>query len=1090
MKLRYNLTVLLSVLVLLIACPRQVMAQTGEITVSGKILDENGEPVVGAFVFIPGTTKGATADLDGAYTITVPSDATLEFSCVGYRKLTEKVSGRNIVNIVMNTDNTSLEESVVVGYGIQKRRDIVGAVESITTDDMQERMGASMSISRALQGAVPGLTMTFSDGKPNRGATVRIRGAENSIGSGGSALVLVDGVEADMSTVNPDDIASVTVLKDASSAAVYGARGTFGVILLTTKTPSKGHAKISYNGTFSVYKRTVTPQIVTNGYDFTTTFLESYINAKGTDPANINNVFKFSRTWYKELEKRNSDPSYEKWAINNKGSYEYFGNTSWYDVFYKKFTTGQQHNISVTGGSDIANYYVSGRMFEQDGIYNAGDEKYRQFNVKAKGSVKIRPWFRVENTTDFMLRNSHQPTAHTGISSTPVNINRMLNHQGYPVALVTNPDGTWTEAAVYTGWAGFVEGNSWRKDKKFDMTNRTAATIDIVKDVLVASADFSIYYNQTERRQAVNSYTFYTSPTNSAQRPAGSLYEERSYNRNRLAGNATLTYTPKLGKNNSLTVLAGWNIEDYQYKTNLINREGIMIADRPNFDLLNGEAMTIADNGSSSSALVGAFYRISYSYKSKYLIETSGRYDGNSKFPSNQRWGFFPSASIGWRISEEGFLKDADWLDNLKIRVSAGTAGNGLISNAYAYISKMGISQSSVLNNGAVFNYTSAPVPIPNSLTWEKATTYDAGLDFEAFNGRLNFSGDIYRKATTDMYVTGDELPAVYGNSAPKGNYADMNTDGWEFSISWRDSYKVGGKILSYNIKASVWDYVSKITRYTSKTNTLPTNYAVHYYEGMTLGELWGYKCTGLFQSDEEAQTHANYAKFNGDNVVWSAGDPKFEDLNGDGYVNNGNNTLGNHGDLIKIGNTNPRYQYSIQGGINWNGIGLSMMWQGVGKRDWYPAKESGYFWGQYGRPYSMALPWHTSDRWSETNRDAYWPRLVAYQASGAQRILSQPNTRYLQSARYIRMKNLTLDYSFPKKIVEAIRLQNLKVFFSGENLLTFTPLRHHAKNYDPEGLYPGDQDWGSNKSGADNYGDGDGYPTMRSFTFGLNITF
>lgn len=216
MKLRYNLTVLLSVLVLLIACPRQVMAQTGEITVSGKILDENGEPVVGAFVFIPGTTKGATADLDGAYTITVPSDATLEFSCVGYRKLTEKVSGRNVLNIVLNTDNTSLEESVVVGYGIQKRRDIVGAVESITTDDMQERMGASMSISRALQGAVPGLTMTFSDGKPNRGATVRIRGAENSIGSGGSALVLVDGVEADMSTVNPDDIASVTVLKDAS----------------------------------------------------------------------------------------------------------------------------------------------------------------------------------------------------------------------------------------------------------------------------------------------------------------------------------------------------------------------------------------------------------------------------------------------------------------------------------------------------------------------------------------------------------------------------------------------------------------------------------------------------------------------------------------------------------------------------------------------------------------------------------------------------------------------------------------------------------------------------------------------------------
>ncbi len=380
----------------------------------------------------------------------------------------------------------------------------------------------------------------------------------------------------------------------------------------------------------------------------------------------------------------------------------------------------------------------------------------------------------------------------------------------------------------------------------------------------------------------------------------------------------------------------------------------------PNFSLLEGRGHHAQGQRQLRLGTRRAFYRISYSYKGKYLFETSGRYDGNSKFPSNQRWGFFPSGSAGWRISEERLsLRNAEWLDNLKLRVSVGSAGNGLISDTYAYLSTMSISQSSLLNNGSVFNYTAAPSPIPDGLTWGDGYDLRSRVDFEAFNGRLNFSADIYRKKTTDMYVVGEELPAVYGNSAPKGNYADMHTDGWEASISWRNTHTVGGKPLSYNIKVSVWDNTSKITRYTSKTGTLPTNYKVNYYEGMTLGEIWGYRCDGLFQSDEEAQTYANYSKFTNRSAKWSAGDPRYLDLNGDGYVNNGNNTIYDHGDLEKIGNTTPRYCYSIQGGIRWNGIGLSMMWQGVGKRDWYPAKESGYFWGQYGRPYSMALPWH-----------------------------------------------------------------------------------------------------------------------------------
>ena len=340
------------------------------------------------------------------------------------------------------------------------------------------------------------------------------------------------------------------------------------------------------------------------------------------------------------------------------------------------------------------------------------------------------------------------------------------------------------------------------------------------------------------------------------------------------------------------------------------------------------------------------------------------------------------------------------------------------------------------------------------------------------------------------MIVVGPELPAVFGNAAPKGNYADMRTDGWEASISWRDNIKLGGKEFSYNLKFAFWDNISKITRYTATTNTLPTNYTTNYYEGMTLGELWGYTCNGLFQSNEEAQTYADYSKFTIDKVVWQKGDPKFEDINGDGKVNNGANRLEDHGDLKKIGNTTPRYCYSIAAGARWNGIGLSMLWQGVGQRDWYPAKESGYFWGQYGRPYSMALPWH-SNRYTDENQNtkAYWPRIIGYSAQSSGGLLSQPNTRYLQKARYIRLKNLTIDYTFPKQMLAKAGIQNLRVYLSGENLLTISPLKKYAKNYDPEGIYAGDADLNST-AGGDGSGDGDGYPVMRSYSIGLSITF
>lgn len=1075
-------------LLLFTAVSGAVMAQG---SVKGTVKDEAGNPMIGVAVSVPGTSIGSSTDAAGNYVIKAAADQKLQFNYLGYKPQIVNVANRTTIDVVMVEDNTSLEEVVVVGYGVQKKRDVVGAVETLTADKLEGRLGTYQNAARSLQGTIPGVAVSFSDGKPNRGATMRVRGNDTSIGMGGSALVLVDGVEQSLETVNPEDIESFTVLKDASSAAVYGVRGTFGVILVTTKSPDKGSAKVSYNGSFSLYQRTVTPDLVSNGYDWTTSFLESYINRSGSDPANINNVFRFSRQWYDELAKRNADPSYEKWRINSgTGRYEYFGNNNWYDLFYRNVAIGHTHSVTVQGGGDKASYYINGRYFYQDGMYKEGNEYYDQYNVTARGIVKVRPWLRLENTTTFYYRHSNQPQGHTGVNNTMTPV-RMIAHQGYPMTMPYNPDGTWTQTAVYTGYAGFVEGNNWRRDHKFDFRNKTSLTIDLIKDVLVAKGTLGYYYNHTLRETLIYPTFYSNGPGMVGQQVADSSFEERTYDRDNIMGDATLTWTPRLGDDHNLTVMGGWSIDNYVYKARAMERFGMTDPDKPNPSLsTNSETVNYKDNGSYDWGMVGAFFRINYGFKSRYLFEVSGRYDGCSKLMPNNRWAFAPSGSFGWRISEEPFMENAKgWLDNLKLRLSAGQASNGLMSKCYDFESVMDIKQSSVLSNGAFMTYATPASLIPSSLTWEKATTYDIGIDFEALNGRLNIVADVYRKYTTDMYVAGPELPAVFGQTVPKGNYADMETNGWEVSVSWRDSFMAGGKPFNWNIRAMVYDSSAKLTKYTSKTGTLPTNYKNNYYEGMTLGEIWGYEADGLFATDADAKA-LDYSKFANGNQVFGAGDLRLVDQNDDGAINNGANTIYDHGDLKVIGNTTPRYHYSIQAGFNWNGLGLSMLWEGVGRRDWYPAKESNYFWGQYGRSYSMSFPWF-SERYTDDNPDvnAYWPRLVGYTGSSSGSIYSTPNTHFLQKARYIRLKNLTIDYSLPKEVVKKIGLSNLKIFVTGENLLTFTPLKKHAKNFDPEGISAGDSDIQSTR-GSDNSGDGEGYPILRSYTIGLNITF
>ncbi|HLR38161.1 MAG TPA: TonB-dependent receptor [Chitinophagaceae bacterium] len=1060
-----------------------VVAQTNE-NIKGRVLSQSDEPIPGVTIINENEPSAQTqTDEKGEFAIYANKGDVIGFRAVGYMENSLVYEGQSFLNVRLEISESSLDEVVVVGYGTQRRKDLVGSVEQIGGEQLQNR--ANMNIARALQGTMPGLNITMRDGKPSRGAGLNLRGT-SSIGAGGSALILIDGVEGDLTTVNPDDVESVSVLKDASSAAIYGARGAFGVVLITTKSAKEGKPRITYNGGISSNSRIVKMEdnIISNGLEWTDAFYRAWVEGmdNGTTPAGINNVFKYSTDWYNELQRRNSDPTFEKMRTNDDGEYEYFGNTNWFDVIYKDYNLSQEHSLSVSGGNERAKYFVSGRYFNQDGIYNAGNEKYDQYNARAKGEVKIIDNLVLTNSTDFIRRNIHQPMVMYDRQLLP----RMLEHQGYPMTLEKNLDGTWTEAAVYTGWAGFVEGTSYQHNNKFDLRNTTALTYKTLDEQLIFNGDFTYLYNNSDRTRVENMYDFYTGPNTRKSRQTFSSLEYEDYNNKYLSSNITVNYIPKnLGPDHSLNILLGWNTEEKLKRNYRTYRRGLLYPEKPSFALMDGDYYVLNQTG-NEWAYAGALFRVNYNFLDRYLFEVSGRYDGSSKFPLNQQWGFFPSGSFGWRVSEESFAQDLTWVNDLKLRASIGSLGNGNV-DPFLYLPTMDIKRSSLIIDDGLQTYTYAPANIPSSLTWERATTYNIGLDFTFLDNKMSFIGDYFHRYTSDMFTVGPEVPHVFGADIPKGNYADLKTKGWELSLQWRDQFELGSSPLNYSIRGMVWDSRTWITKYNNESKSLSTHYV-----GKEMGEIWGYKVEGLFKDQEEIdQHHVDQSRIvvSSSNVL-KPGDLKFKDLDGNNEINNGDNTLENPGDRAIIGNSTPRMLFGLNADFDWKGFSLGVVLQGVGQRDWYPAKESGYFWGQYNRPYGYYLKHHTGNNvWTEENPnpEAYWPRYRGYLALNANRSMTVTNDRFLQNAAYIRLKNLQFGYTINNRITSKWGVERLRIYLSGENIYTWSPMFKITKNFDPEVIHAGDTDFRSS-SGTD--GDGYGYPMQRTFTLGVNLTF
>lgn len=1093
-----------------------------DVVVKGVVKDAAGQPLMGVSIYVEGTTNGTTTDATGAYTISAAADAKIVFSYIGYTDVAQAVDNRTVIDVIMKEDAKAIDDVVVVGYGTLKKAQLVGAVENLSGEAIESRTNAN--VTRSLQGMIPGLNIIQVDGKPNHEGQIYIRGGQTSysarskassgkgairsIGQGGSALVLIDGVEGDLTSINPDDIETVSVLKDAASAAVYGARGAFGVILVTTKNAKKDRISVSYNGSVSVNQRTVRweDELVTDGLTWLDNFVDFFTNdtrtptSSGKAPTNINNrADTYSTAYHEEFRKRYTDPTYENYknpyGVTEKGNYAYYGSTNWYKLFYKDHSIGHTHNLSISGASDRASFVLSGKYYNQDGIFKVGNEKFDSYSLRAKGDVKITKWLKISNNTSLFKNKYHQPTV-PGAERYP--IGRQIEMRGQVVYMPYNEDGTQTFYGASTGYDLMSKDLVYQEDDKMNLATTTTLTIEPIKDVLKFTGDFTYKAIRSSRINVNPISSGYSSPTGIESYNSTSYKEDSRFNTDYVSSNIVGTWTPKLGKNHDLNVVAGWNIEKTKYRRLFIQRKGLIYDNLPSFEWMSSDEYKIEDDGYDKS-MVGVFARLNYTLLNRYIFEFAARYDGSSLFPSNQQWGFFPSGSIGWRISEEPWMKwSRNWLDNLKIRANVGSLGNASI-DPYSFQELMGVSKSSIIINGQKIYYTNAPQMIPNSLTWETVTTYDIGVDFDLLRNRLSGSFDYYWRYTNDLLVNGPDYPQILGDESPKGNYGSLKTKGWEASLSWRDTFKAGGKDFKYSVKVSVWDSRTWVKDFYNANGDI-----YNYYKGKELGEIWGFRTDGYFLSNEEASAWVQ-DKFhkNGSNFAAFAGDLKFLDLDDSGTIGYGKATLEDHGDLERIGNAAPRYNYGINLAASWNGIGLSVFIQGVGKRDWYPSVDSGLFWGMYNRPYGELPKKHVTDavrmdysteNWKVLNPGAYYTRQVGYSANRNVGPLAYENDYYLQDASYVRIKNITVDYTFPQALTRKAHIERLRIYLSMENLFTHSPMYKHTKLFDPEVIDFGDTDFrgeGNNyKTGLSGNGQGYSYPMLKTFTVGLNLTF
>ncbi|MBL1410979.1 SusC/RagA family TonB-linked outer membrane protein [Sphingobacterium faecale] len=1032
--------------------------------ITGVVKGGNQEVISGASIRVKGLHTTTTSDRQGFFSIQVNSlKDILLVSYLGYESREVSVSSIEDMVIELKPKNDALEEVVVLGYGSAKREKVLGAVSQIGEQQFENR--PVTSVGAALQGAISNLQVTMGDAQPNRGATLNVRGFTSV--NGGSPLVLVDGVPGEINYLNPEDIASVSVLKDASSAAIYGARASYGVILITTKSGGKGKVNVKYNNNIGVNEPLRTPKTISSPMLAAEIQQEAWRGFYDADNADLVKVIDYLKRYEK-------DPTLEPEWVSNATGYVTGSPVDWYAEMFNKTQPFAKHTLTMDGGNDKLSFFLSGGYQNQKGVYKVATDDFKRYNGRSKIAFEVNKYLHITNNTEYSGREYDTPNKFVTGGN---NFQRFTSQFSHPWSAIYTADGSYTYGGMFAIGQLKEGGRDISKQSVFRNTFNAQATL--IPDVLKLTGEYSAYWNKNRndvQRLRVPYRQSNTVITELASQPNdyGSAYSQGYLGTFNLYAN----YTQQLD-DHYLGATVGVNQEQNAYSTFNVWRTNNLVEGLASLNLTNGDA-TLSDN-KYEWATLGYFYRLNYDYKSTYLVEFNGRYDGTSRFPKESRWGFFPSAAIGYNMANESYFEPLKpYINALKLRASYGSLGNQQV-DTYSYISSMGVSQLPKVLDGVYPQRVGVPGLVAPDLTWEKVNTANIGLDVAAFKQRLQLSLDWYNRKTIGMLTAGETLPAVLGTAVPKVNAADVSTKGWEMTLGWQDQFQLANKPFNYGVRVVLSDNRATITKFSNTTGLLS-----NYYKGYEIGQIWGLTTEGLFQSDEEYKTHADQRKVQEVEYLRGghpmAGDIKFADRNGDKEISLGSNTLADPGDQHIIGNSSIRLPYSVGFNFNWSNIDLSAFFQGVGKRDFWPGRESAYFWGFYNRWNNPVYEHMENNYWTPENTDAYFPRLRAYQANPASstRSLSVVQTRYLQDASYLRLKSVVLGYRIHNPWLERAGISSIRVFASGENLLTWTRM---SKALDPEAL---------NDEVDSNTFNGSGfvYPVQRTITGGLEINF
>lgn len=1040
-------------------------------TISGLVKDNEGEPLPGVSVAVKAgeSISGVVTDINGKYQLKASPNATIEFSFIGFKSIQQQVGNRKVINVTLEIDNQMLEEVVVVGYGTQKKVNLTGSV-SVIDSKAFESVPVANAV-QALQGQVPGLNIYSNKGGGlNQKQSINVRGI-GTIGEGstGDALILIDGMEADIFSVNPQDIESISVLKDAAASSIYGSRAPFGVVLVTTKKGKAGKAQINYNNSFRLSSPINMPSS-----------LDSYTYALFFNDAGYNSGWG-SYNWVSQTRLQrikdymDGKISYTTIPLNGSNTWadgyqEGNDNIDYYNLFFKKNVFAHEHNFSVNGGTDKIQYYLSANYLDQDGTLRMGEDYSKRYTMSAKISAQLSRAVSLSSNTRFVRNDFVQPT-HMNDS-----FFSDIGRQCWPVKPLYDPNGNLFDDHVQQMKNGGrkTERNTWLY-QQFNLT------IEPIKGWRLIG-DLSYRYNTQYAHEDLLtiSQIGVDGVTKVRSWDENSSVSESSFASDYFNVNLYTDFEKTFAKSHHLKALAGFQAEANNYRNIWAQKIGITYPGKPTINTSTGidkDGKVIAPNvsgGHNRWSTAGFFGRVNYDFQEKYLVEANLRYDGSSRFRSDDRWGFFPSASLGWNIAREEFFQPATRIMNtLKLRASYGSLGNQNTTALYPTYTVMGTGTSDKwLMNGVKPNIAWAPALVSYDLTWEKIRTWNVGIDIGLFNNRLTGSFDYFIRNTNDMVGPSEKLPATLGIAVPPSNNTDLRTAGWELELMWKDRLQNG---LNYSLRFTLADSRTKITRYSNPSGLIDS-----FYEGKYCGEIWGYETIGIARTDDEMAEHVGSLVNGGQSALgqdWQAGDIMYSDLNEDGKIDAGARTLDNHGDLKRIGNSTPRYNVGIDLSADWKGFDFRMFWQGTLKRDYFQGNY--YFWGANGSQgywFSTALKGHEdyfrNDESSPlgVNLDSYYPRPLLNTNKN-----QQCQTKYLQNAAYMRLKNLQIGYTLPRKIVQKMGVQNLRFFASGENLLTITDL---VKFFDPETIESG------------SFAHGYAYPLSRTYAFGLNITF